>query len=314
LFDAFGKGDASAVQMLLENGADPNARGKYNWPALHCAVSETGSVRLLLKNGADVNAQNEIGYTALHCAAKENVEASTKVLLAYGANPNITDKWGKTPLYYAALNGYADIAQVLLNKDADPNIAAKDKQGNLPIILAARNGYGEIVQALLAKGANPNARNLCDETALHWAAYNSFPDIVQMLLAVKGTDVNALNGGGGTPLVSAVACDRLDCVKILLNSGADLNIRYGLDKSKTALDMAIANCQPETIEILRQRGAKTGKEISKPLGYGELTPAESKAEECRKQEKLFQRREEYFQKYGEPMDPEFESDYWTFRW
>ena len=50
------------MRLLLENGADVNAKGgRHNVTALHAAVCRGSlrAVRLLLEQGADVNAYNE---------------------------------------------------------------------------------------------------------------------------------------------------------------------------------------------------------------------------------------------------------------
>ena len=47
------------MKLLLENGADVNAKGGIFWNALHAASQrgEEAIVKLLLENGAEVNAE-----------------------------------------------------------------------------------------------------------------------------------------------------------------------------------------------------------------------------------------------------------------
>jgi ankyrin repeat protein len=53
------------VTLLLEAGADVNAKGDLSTSPLYCAVSaqHVQVAELLLRHGADPDAENELGYT-----------------------------------------------------------------------------------------------------------------------------------------------------------------------------------------------------------------------------------------------------------
>eukprot|EP00966_Prymnesium_polylepis_P221415 5121823-Prymnesium_polylepis.1 len=74
LLHAIRAGWTDAAAMILARGADANAAGAalaHRWLALHCAAQreDTEAVGLLLDHGADINARGEHGVTALHVAA-----------------------------------------------------------------------------------------------------------------------------------------------------------------------------------------------------------------------------------------------------
>src|SRR5215813_11713867 len=52
-------GDASAIQMLLDSGADPNARNDAGATALLWAIDDVEKTRLLLSHGADPNVRSD---------------------------------------------------------------------------------------------------------------------------------------------------------------------------------------------------------------------------------------------------------------
>ena len=83
---------------------------------------KNGNVRqvdLLLKNGADPNAKISDGLTALHLAAVRNEPRMVDHLLKDKANINAVSDDGWTPLILAAREGYTPMEQLLLNKDTD---------------------------------------------------------------------------------------------------------------------------------------------------------------------------------------------------
>ncbi|CAD8166148.1 unnamed protein product [Paramecium pentaurelia] len=66
--------------------------------ALHHAVSINSieAIKLLVENGADLDARDMMGRTPLHIAAKNNNCDTVRVLLVYQANPSIKTVAGKT--------------------------------------------------------------------------------------------------------------------------------------------------------------------------------------------------------------------------
>jgi len=56
---------------------------------------------LLIENGADVNARGFLGTATLHSAALDGHKEIVELLIAKGANVNVKDDGGKTPLDYA---------------------------------------------------------------------------------------------------------------------------------------------------------------------------------------------------------------------
>ena len=93
-------GHTSAVEALLDQGVDANARDEYGrTPLIEAAFGgHTETVRVLLERGADVNARDKNGWTALMEAASKVHVGIVRTLLAEGADVNARSRNGWTAL------------------------------------------------------------------------------------------------------------------------------------------------------------------------------------------------------------------------
>ena len=100
-------------------------------------------VQLLLDQGADPNKADEEGETPLHWATKKGHKDVVQLLLDQGAVHNIASHYGRTPLHQAVSAGYQEVVQLLLDVGADPSTIDQEF-----IRVALDNDYTDIVQML----------------------------------------------------------------------------------------------------------------------------------------------------------------------
>ena len=98
VFETVRRGDAAALQALLQSGADPNQHNATNATLLMyaAAFSSTDCMRVLIDAGADVNASGANGATPLMWATGDTEK--TRLLLERGAAVNAKTKAGVTAL------------------------------------------------------------------------------------------------------------------------------------------------------------------------------------------------------------------------
>ena len=110
-------GHKAIVEFLLKHGADVRlaARNAQKVTALHGAVARRDMeiVRLLLEAGADANARQERGFLPLHDAAANGSAPLVELLLKHGARADAKSDEGKTPGDMAAERGHKDLAERL---------------------------------------------------------------------------------------------------------------------------------------------------------------------------------------------------------
>jgi ankyrin repeat protein len=111
----FGATDAMAA--LLDAGASTEAVTKNfltNMP-LHAAAAggRIEACRLLLERGADVNARQHGGYSVLHSPCFVNNREMAELFLAHGADPSAAADDGKTPADVASQQGNIELAALL---------------------------------------------------------------------------------------------------------------------------------------------------------------------------------------------------------
>jgi ankyrin repeat protein len=194
------RAQVETTRLLLEKGADVNARTDYGATALSMAAKQKAwveVVELLLEGGAQVDTD---GNEPLVAAVRNKQEELVKLFLAHGAKVNAKDPDQKTALMHATEAGDGIITKLLLQNGADVN--AKDKNGETALMAAAWYGNSAIAELLLQKGARVDTHTPDGETAILLAKRENNEDVVRLLRergARLPADANAAPSHNGAP-------------------------------------------------------------------------------------------------------------------
>lgn len=155
--EACGVGDTAEIARQLKR--DPKLAttwSGFGWSALHLAAFSgvPGAVQLLLDRGAEINARarSKFKNTPLQAALLTGQLATAKLLLERGADPLVRQARGFTPLQEAALIGRRDLVDLLLGAGAEINSRSDD--GRTAVTEALRGKHPELADYLRSKGGH----------------------------------------------------------------------------------------------------------------------------------------------------------------
>jgi ankyrin repeat protein len=174
----------------------------------------------------------------------------------------------------ACLEPYGDAALAEWSSASfDPNAA--DLAGVTPLMRAAGDGLAGHVDAFLKRGAKvEDVDRFSRASALTYAARSGQVGSIDALLA-HGASLNAVNGIGETPLITALAAGHAKAAERLLNAGADVQVADM--QGQTALMLACRVGEKDLVEDLLKRGGdvnKTDKRLGGPLHYAVVSGKE----------------------------------------
>lgn len=264
LMAAAKNGDAASVKLLLEKGADPNARVFGTWlnftPLIqaieegHCEAAEA-----LLNYGANPYLEDENNDPALVFAASKEHEEELKLLLKWKVPIDGKNSNGITALARNAPFSPPEDLQVLVDHGANPNQSTKD--GTTLLMRVADEESDAATKALIKAGAKLDARNEAGNTALMVSAGGAYHGSVKALVEA-GANVNLSNNDGLTPLMAMIGAPAgLD--RFLLDHGADIKA-----KSKAGLTTLMIAAQRGNVEFAK-RAIAAGVDVNAQDDSGE---------------------------------------------
>ena len=274
-------GSKPTVGMLLEYGADPNAKDKVDYTPLHwAAYYGENLVEPLLQYKASLTGNNRSRITPLHIAAWCNQVSVLKKLLKLGADVN-SSTYGHLPLHYAASAGSPESLAKLLSHEG-VKVNALDDSGYSPLHHAAWAGNKEVVDQLVRQGADqklltpdgctPGDLNSALKLPLSENDHKQQPkDLYPIDIATPLSERGEVRiyRHGYTPLHRAVREGDASEVVELLRQGAQITAKTTLFHF-TPLHIAALYGHAEIAELLVHHA---DKEIEDLLGGTRLDPA-----------------------------------------
>ncbi|XP_046544171.1 protein phosphatase 1 regulatory subunit 16A-like isoform X2 [Haliotis rubra] len=226
LLESAARNDIEEVRKLLQNKTDPNVTNEDGLTALHqcCIDDNTDLLLLLLDHGANVNAKDSELWTPLHAAATCGHVHLCKQLIDKGAELLAVNADGNMPYDICEDEETLDYIETqmalrgITQEQVDETRLATEKRmledlkavgterrvlehrledGVTTLHIAAANGYIEVADFLLSNHVAINMRDDDSWQPIHAAAYWGQPEILELLVQ-NGADLDAKTRNGET--------------------------------------------------------------------------------------------------------------------
>jgi ankyrin repeat protein len=243
---------ADMVQLLLGHDADPNLADETQRRPLHWYANgnKITAMQAILQHGADVHAMGPFGMP-IHEAARCTI-AAVELLLAHGADAEARDHQFNTPLHHAAASGKTDVMMFLLERWPQGTRKTNIFQ-ETPLHFVIGYGWDKTDAVRLLLEQWPAGTRECDSnsnTPLHVAAAGGDRniDLVKLLVEVWPEGMRVRGAFGATPLHQAATAWGLEVVRFLAERwpGGKQALNDGGDTPWSLFEACTSHSQPVT--------------------------------------------------------------------
>ena len=229
-------GHSQAVEILLENGADPTIADGDGLIALMSAA-ENGSVatlKTLLDHVEDpdyINLISNTGFSSLIIAAAHGHVDAVEYLLDNGAQADAVHENRVTALMYAAAAGHLDAMKMLIEK-GKADLEFEHTNGGTALLEASTAGMHDAIVLLVESGSSVDFMDDDGVNPLMAVAAQGNDEAQKFILdelkkiksAAELTDyINLFAHSGGSAVMFAAAGGHVKCAKQLMDLGAEIN-------------------------------------------------------------------------------------------
>ncbi|MBI3546072.1 MAG: ankyrin repeat domain-containing protein [Gammaproteobacteria bacterium] len=211
--------EAARTLLAIEPGIE--RRDDNGLSALHYAVAraDVGLLKEMVKAGYDLRRKTGQAPPLLYFSPWNPKMEVFEWLRQQGLDARERTADNESLLQVTADAGNETLLRRVL--ELDPEINLQDKHDITALMAAADKARLGAVQILLQAHSRTDLRDKNGNTVLHHAAIGGKRDVLQIFLQ-QGLDLNALNEKGASPLIVAIATDKWDAARYLIDRGAAL--------------------------------------------------------------------------------------------
>ena len=244
LFSYIKQDDISKLKQLILSGVDSDKCEDKHIRALSYAVktSKIEAVKILLFYGCDLNFVDSFNKRALDYALENKDAVIIAILQSHGAisSTRVQDVYYKSDnIMQAAING--DLDALIYFQHLGANLHQLLENRTSLLHLAIESQSENILIYLLNKGMNIDAKDKSGTTPLILASMNIHNLHILDILIKRNATINQRNNRRISALSMAIKRFNIKAAVMLVENGADVNIRDGINTPLTLVHAAISN-------------------------------------------------------------------------
>ncbi|XP_076303972.1 protein phosphatase 1 regulatory subunit 16A-like [Tachypleus tridentatus] len=332
LLEAAARNDIEEVRRLLMLGVSPDSTNEDGLTALHqCCIDDSEEMmKLLIEFGANVNAKDSEQWTPLHAAATCGHLHLVKYLIAKNADLLAVNADGNMPYDICEDDSTLDyiesemakqgvtqemidetraatekqmLADLKLLAENSEDLEYRDHQGATPLHIAAANGYLTVVEYLLDQHVSTDSVDNDQWQPVHAAACWGHPEVIEMLVQ-SGADLNARTKNGETPYD---ICEDPELRERIIQLKSEMEIKRAAQPQK----LRRSHSQNTRSQSVRRTSIREKTQISRREAREEARLRQEKQEAVRTEEDDETKQQQDSQEFEKETryDPSVDLDY-----
>jgi CDK inhibitor PHO81 len=192
-------------------------------PLHELAISGRNKILLmLLEKGLNVDPEDNYGRRPIHYSAMYGHISSSMLLISHKTDLESPDHDGATPLVHAIRGGHVQLIELLLESGVKLEYFSEVVQN--PLTVAVQIGNLVITEKLLNRGVQirPDSHGL---SPLHISCRMGYAPIALVLIKYGAPIDECDNFYGWQPIFFASSEGNLDCVRVLIQAGCNLDVK-----------------------------------------------------------------------------------------
>jgi ankyrin repeat protein len=215
LISAINRGDYENFALLIENGADPNAKDERGTSALLLTLNtkKEDMAKALILKGANVNDKYASGVSALFIAINHKLNGVASLLIERGADISGSYQDGTNILMVASRKNMLNVIEKVAEKKI-LDVNSTNKKGLTALTIALNEGNLNAALLLRRLGALP--------TSLLEATTISDLESIKKFVDSKA-DLEVQDSSGNTPLILTFLNSNYEAASYLLKNKSNVN-------------------------------------------------------------------------------------------